>query len=87
MMEKGIYPYENFHSNEKYERTFDIIRYLIMLKISISYVVSHKYTNIKIDSYDETITMHNVIILIKSVLMKTIITITIKSFLEKCSYK
>ena len=63
-----------FHSNEKYDIIFDRIRYLIiiLLRSNISYVVSHKYAKIKIDSngnllLKKTITMHNVIILIKSV--------------------
>ena len=51
-----------FYSNEKYDIIFDRIRN----------VVSHKYAKIKIDSngnlvLEKTITMHNVIILIKSV--------------------
>ena len=55
------------HSNEKYNKFLDKIRYLIMLKSNISYVVSHKYTEIKINSIDDlplekAITMHNVII-------------------------
>ena len=33
-----------FHSGEKYDRIFDRIRYLIMLKNNISNVYSHKYT-------------------------------------------
>ena len=41
------------HSNEKYERMFDRIRYLIMLKSSFSDVYSHKYTKIKINSDDD----------------------------------
>ena len=35
-----------FHFNEKYERAFGRIRYLIMLKRNISDVYSHKYTKI-----------------------------------------
>ena len=42
-----------FHSNKKYDRTFDRIRYLIALKSNISDVYSHSYTKIKINSdYD-----------------------------------
>ena len=63
------------HSNEKYNKFFDKIRYLIMLKSNISYVVSHKYTEIKINSIDDlplekAITMHNVIMLIKLVFFR-----------------
>ena len=63
------------HSNEKYNKFFDRIRYLIMLKSNISYVVSHKYTEIKINSIDDlplekAITMHNVIMIIKLVFFR-----------------
>ena len=63
------------HSNEKYNKFFDKIRYLIMLKSNISYVVSHKYTEIKINSIDDlplekAITMYNVIMLIKLVFFR-----------------
>ena len=65
----------------------------IVKKSGITYVFSHNYAKIKIDSYDslpleKALTLHNVIILIKSVLKKNqnhyyyyII------FLEKCSYQ
>ena len=36
------------HSNEKYNKMFNRIRYLIMLKSNISNVVSSKYIEIKI---------------------------------------
>ena len=42
-----------FHSNEKHERIFDRIRYLVMLKSNISFVVSHKYAKIKNGSDDD----------------------------------
>ena len=35
-----------FHSNQKYARIFDRVRYLIMLKSNISDIYSHKYTKI-----------------------------------------
>ena len=41
-----------FHSDEKYERVFGRIRYLIMLKSNISEVYSHKYKKIKTNSDD-----------------------------------
>ena len=57
---------------EKCKAIFDRIRYLIGLKSGIRYVFSHSYAKIKIDldddlSLEETLTLHHVIILIKSV--------------------
>ena len=77
-----------FNSNEKYNNFFDRIRYLIMLKSNISDVVSHKYTEIKINSIDDlslekAITMHNVIMLIKSVFYQNHDHYYYKVFLEK----
>ena len=44
-----------FHSDKNYERIFDIIRYLIVLKkkSSISDVNSHKFMKMKIRSDDD----------------------------------
>ena len=49
------------------------IRYLIEVKIGITYVISHNYAKIKVDSYnflslEEALTFHNVTILIKGAL-------------------
>ena len=60
---------------KKYDAIYDRIRYLISLKSSITYIFSHYFAKIKVDSYDslpieKTLTWHNVIILIKSVLNK-----------------
>ena len=41
-----------FHSNEKNEKIFGRIRYLIMLKSNISDVYFHKYPKIKINLDD-----------------------------------
>ena len=54
-----------FPHGEKYERMFDRIKYF-MLKSNISYVYSHKYMKIKIDSGDDlplkkTLNMDNLI--------------------------
>ena len=51
----------------------DRIRYLISVKSNITYVFSHYFVNIKINSNDSSpikkrLTLHNVIMLIKSVL-------------------
>ena len=59
----------------KYNAIYNRIRYLISQKIGITYVFSHNYARIKIDSYDslsleKALTLHNVLILIKSVFNK-----------------
>ena len=56
--------------SEKYDSIYDRIRYLISAKSEITYIISHNYAIIKVDSYDslpleKTMTFHNVIILIK----------------------
>ena len=73
---------------EKYDAFYNRIRYLISQKSSITYVFSHNYARIKIDSYDvlpleKTLTLH-VIILIKSVLNKNKNRYYSNIFLEKC---
>ena len=75
----------------KYDAIFDRIRLLIRFKSSIKYVDSHNYAKIKIDSDDDlplkkTLTMHNVVILIKSVFNKNQNHYYYNIFLEKCSY-
>ena len=60
---------------EKYDAIYNGIRYLISLKSGVTDVFSHYYANIKVDSYDslpteKILTLHNVIIFIKSVLNK-----------------
>ena len=60
---------------EKYLAIFNRIRYLIGVKGGITYVFSHNYARINIDSYDsfpfeKRLTFHNVVIHIKSVLNK-----------------
>ena len=77
-------------SKKKYDAVYDRIRYLISLKNSITYIFSHYFPKIKVDSYDplpteKTLTLDNVIILIKSVLIKDKIHYYYKLFLEKCS--
>ena len=48
------------------------MRYLISLKSGITCIISHNYATIKVDSYDslpleKEVTLHNVIIIVKSV--------------------
>ena len=57
---------------EKYDAIYSRIRYLISQKGGIAYVISHNYARITIDSdhsllLEKTLTLHIVIILIKSV--------------------
>ena len=58
--------------SKQFDFIYNKIRYLIGLKIGITYVIFHIHAKIKIDSYDylpleKTMTSHNVIILVKSV--------------------
>ena len=57
---------------EKYDAILDRIRYFIKLKSGISYIVSHNYPIIKIESDDDlplekALAVHNFAMLIKSV--------------------
>ena len=70
----------------------DRIRYVIGLKIGITYVFFNNFAEMKIQSNDdlpleETLNLHNVIILIKSVFNKDQNHYYYNSFLEKCSYQ
>ena len=57
--------------SEKCNSIYNRIRYLTGVKSSISYVISHNYAKIKVDSNDylsliKTMTFHNVITLINT---------------------
>ena len=57
---------------EKYDFIYSKIRYLTGIKHAITYIFTHDYTRIKVDSYDslplqETWTCHNTITYIKSI--------------------
>ena len=61
--------------SEKYDFIYNRIRYLKGVKSVITYVDSHNYSRIKLDSYDslpqeKTMTFYKVIILIKAVFNK-----------------
>ena len=65
---------------------------LISQKSRITYIFSHYYAKIKVDSYDslsiaKRLTLHKVIIHIKSVLNKYKNHYYYKIILEKCSYQ
>ena len=73
---------------EKYGAIYYRIRNLINLKSGITCIFSHYFAKIKVNSYDslpieKTLTLHNVKILIKSVLNKDKILYYYKIFLEK----
>ena len=60
---------------EKYDAIYNRIRYLISQKSGITYVYSHNYAIIEVDSFhsfplEKTLTLHNVIILNQSVFSK-----------------
>ena len=84
--------YLTLFGSEKYDAICDRIRYLISLKSGITYIFSHYFAKIKVDSYDsltieKMLTWHNVIILIKSVLNKDKNHYYYKIFLGKCSHQ
>ena len=77
---------------EKFDAIFNRIRYLKSSKSSITYVFSHYNMKISVGSYyslplEKTLTLHNVITLIKSVLNKDQNHYYYNIFLEKCITK
>ena len=61
--------------SRKYDAIYNRIRYLTGVKCGITYVFSHNYAKINVDSYDslslgKTLPFHNAIIQIKSFLNK-----------------
>ena len=79
-------------SGTKKYAIYNRIRYLISLKISITYIFSHYFVKIKVDSYDslpieKRLSLHNIIIHIKSVLNKDKKHYYYKTFLEKGLYQ
>ena len=84
--------YFGLYGPEKYDAIYNRIRYLISEKSGITYVFSHNYTRIKIESNDslyleKTLTLDNVIILIKSVFNKNQNHYYYNIFLEKLAEK
>ena len=78
--------------SKEYEAIYNRIRYFISQKSGITYIFSHYFAKIKVDSYDslpieKRLTLHNVIIHIKSVLNKDKNHYYFKIFLEKYSYQ
>ena len=67
--------YLTLFGTKKYDLISDRIRYLINLKSSIKYILSHYFGKIKVDFYDfssteKTLTLRNVIILVRLVINK-----------------
>ena len=84
--------YLTFFGSEKYDDIYDRIRYLISLKSGITYIFSHYFAKSKVDSYDslsteKIMTLHNVIILNKSVQNKDKNHHYYKICFEKCLYQ
>ena len=74
-----------FLKNEKNDAIYERIKHLVRLKSGITYIFSHKYAKLKIDSVDdlplqEKLTLHNAVIFIKSVFNKSQITTAIIYF-------
>ena len=77
---------------EKYDAIYNKIRYLPSQEKDITYVSSHNYVKISVYSCDslpleKTLTLHNVLILIKSILNKDQNHYYYNTFSEKCSYQ
>ena len=72
--------------SEKYHAIYSKIKYPAILKIGITYIFSHYFAKIKVDSFDSLsivnrLILHNLIMHIKSVLNEHIkITTTIRYF-------
>ena len=75
--------------SEEYNAISNRIIYLISLKSGVTYIFSHYFGKIKVDflSIEKILSLHNVIMLIKSVLNKDKNHYYYKIFLEKCSYQ
>ena len=81
----GIYDRSRYlllFGDEKYDFIYIMIRYLIGGKSGITYVFSHNYAKVKVDSYDslsleKMLTFYDFVTLIKSVCNKDKITTTI----------
>ena len=84
--------YLSLFGPEKNDAIYNRIIYLISQESGITYIISHNYARIKIDSYhtlsvEETLTLHHVTIYIKSVFNKYQNLYYYNIFFKKCSYK
>ena len=62
--------YLELFGSEKYDFIYGRIRHLIIIKSGITYIISHNYPTIKVNSYDslpqeKTMTLRNIIKLVK----------------------
>ena len=62
---------------KKFDAIYNRIRYLISLKRDIKYVISHNHASYDSLTLEKTFTLHNVTILIKSVLIKIKATVIV----------
>ena len=77
---------------KNYDAIYDRTGYLISLKSNITYILSHYFAKVKVDSNDslpieKTLTFHNVIIHIQSSLNKDKSHYYYKILLDKCTYQ
>ena len=84
--------YLTLFDTKNYDAIYAKIIYHINLKSSMTYIFSHYFAKIKVDSYDflpieKILTLHNVVILINLVLNEDKNYYYYKIFLEKCSYQ
>ena len=78
--------------NEWWDKVCDRTKYLISKKTGITDSINHNFATVRIDSYDylpfqKILTLHNVIILIKSIVNKYKNNYFYNKFLEKGSHK
>ena len=78
--------------SEKYDSIYSRIRYLISVESGMTYIISHSYAKVKVDSYnslplEKTMTFGNVIILIKLVWNKDKNNSYYNIFLENATYE
>ena len=78
-----------FRTKKYDDAIHDKIRYLISIKSGITYIISLYFAKIKVDSYhslriEKTLTLHDVVIHIKSVLNKDKNHYYYNIFLENC---
>ena len=84
--------YLTLFGTKRFDAIYDRINYFISLKSSVTYIFSYYFAKIEVDYYDslpteKTLTLHNVIIVIKSVLNKDKNHSYYKIFLQKCSHQ
>ena len=78
--------------NEWWDKVCDRTKYLISKKTGITDSINHNFATVRIDSYDclpfqKILTLHNVIILIKSIVNKYKNNYFYNKFLEKGLHK